>query len=306
MEFFLHLLCVDLKSASLVYLEYASQKIIPKLTFSPTAKPLLLCRDKNGRIYFLVSDPAGSELYIGTHQLAFTKTAVALPELTQAALSDDGKSLYCIDEKNTLLFVDLDSSVVTPVARPENASCVGIALSEDSIHTAWETPRGGSIASFDLSRKLHHEYFLPAIPTNIACRKEKIYVTFTQSPLYGEGVAVFSPDKKDMFCSFYQPQKNPAFQLYPCNLIFSPQDDLLYILNEDAASVTCLRDNLQIHDYFSLGHSISSLQMTDDARFAICGSNMFADLLLLDLVNRKILSVSGSDAEFSSLLLLME
>lgn len=302
----LRFLAVDLKTTSLVCLEYASQPFASKLSFAVAERPLLL--EKIGdSIFFLTSGSAASVLYRAAESaLVFEPLPVSLPQITQAALTTDGQQLYFIDTESTLTVLDLPALELKQIARPAAASCVGLCTdSAGNIHTAWETQYGTAAATFDRKHTLCREYALKAIPTNIACLNEQIYITFTQSPTYGEGVAAFSPQARDKICSFYPPQPQSAFQLYPCNLCFSPDGEYLYIINEDAASITCLSRELQIKDHFSLGHSISTLQFTSDPRFAVGGSNMFADLLLLDMINKKILSISSCDAEFSSLFCLL-
>lgn len=302
----LRFLAVDLKTTSLVYLEYASQPFASKVAFAATERPLLL-EKTDDTIFFLTSGSKASVLYRAAEAaLAFEPLPVRLPRITQAALTSDGQQLYFIDAESTLTVLDISALELKQLARPAAASCVGLCTDPaGNIHTAWETQYGTAVATFDRKHTLCREYALKAIPTNIACLNEQIYITFTQSPTYGEGVAAFSPQSRDKICSFYSPQPQSAFQLYPCNLCFSPDGDSLYIINEDAASITCLSRELQIRDHFSLGHSISTLQLTCDPRFAVGGSNMFADLLLLDLVNKKILSISSCDAEFSSLFCLL-
>lgn len=303
----LQLLAVDLKTSAVVLLEYTAQTVTTKLTFPADARPLLL-QNTGEKIYFFTADTKKSVLYIAsTVELNFTTLPVSLPAATQATLSADGSRLYFTDNDNTLSCLNTASGELTQLGRPADASCVGLCTDNDgNIHTAWETQHGAAAATFNAEHKLSREYYLTAIPTNIACQKDKIYMTFTQSPIYGEGVAIFSPQNRDTICSFYKPHKQPAFQLYPCNISFSPDGSNIHIINEDAASITSLNDSLQITDYFTLGHSISALQFTGDYRFAVGGSNMFADLLLLDMVNKKILSISSCSAEFSSLFCLLD
>jgi hypothetical protein len=305
MEFMpLSILAIDLKNKSLVRAEYNPSKITPLLEFPAAHQPRLLAKSA-AFTYFITAGESSACLYRAPNDNpdAFSLFFSDLSPMMQAALSPCGSEIIFVDKENTLCALSLENGSTRQFARPSDAACVGIFLTEKHIHTAWETKDGGNAAIFSRDYKLQHEYYLAAIPTNISALGEKTLLTFTQSPLHGEGLAVFSPAAKEKITSFCALKKNPAFQLYPCNIILDKARNLCYVLNEDSCSITCLNQAFEVVSFFSAGRSVSTMQLLGDSRFAVCGSNMFADLMLADMVNGKILSISDSAAEFSSLFL---
>ena len=124
--------------------------------------------------------------------------------------------------------------------------------------------------------------------------------------LYGEGMAIFPLDEINAPTYLViNPADNCAISAYPCHIALNDEKSRAYITNEDSGSISMI--DLLRHEIIAsiqIGRSITTLSLLPDNRFAIAASNMFADLSLIDLVNRRLIAVSEIDAELSSWLCL--
>lgn len=300
------LLTIDLKANRLLYIDQKSEQIIKSFAYEPAEQPILLAFDnKKKKVCLLTASKSAGHFYIIEPR---TKKSYCLPKEipapVQAAITSDFTTAYFVDASSTLYKFDLHSFLLTPLVQPDAGTCIGITCEGDRIYTAWEAANTGMIAIFDNSGTLIDEFTLEGIPTNIHLYNEDILVPFTSSPAHGEGIAVFAPTKEPRYLSFHPAESVKAIRTYPCNLTIDSAQKIAYVINEDIATLTYIDlTTYTIQDCFPIGHSITSLYLFSDTRFAIATSNMFADLTVVDLVNKRLLSISNTNYEFSHLLL---
>lgn len=189
-------------------------------------------------------------------------------------------------------------------AGTETCTCVGLAANTEYIYSAWELESGGVIAVFSPDGKLTGEYPINGLPTNIIYDKSGIVmVPFTSDGTSGEGLFVFreQKDSPPSILAIQCPACAKGNRVYPCHAVASPDGQTAYVVNEDSGTITIFDlANATVLDYFSVGRSISTINLLPDSRFAVTSSNMFGDIALIDLVNGRLLALSEGSRDILS------
>lgn len=301
-----HLLLLDAAAHSVLIADGLQGKILLELPYPAACTPaglsltadcskaFLPAVDDNGAGMLYVVNLAGQSLY---------RLPLTLPHPLQFALQSDGSRAYLADPSGSLYCLNTVTLSLSCWGRSADTGCVGLAVGGDFLYTAWERADGGVIGIFDPQGQMTAEYPVPGIPTNILFDKHsRVIVPFTATESVGEGILIVDRSKQEVVepttviiqCS----HRTKGLRAYPCHAALSPDGCTAYIANEDSGSIT-LADlsNGTVTGYIPVGRSISSLHLLPDSRFAVASSNMFADLCLIDLVNRRLLSYTATDRE---------
>lgn len=303
------IIVIDLLKKMLLFVNQETAAIFAQIKYPEHEIPIALEYNHEQQKAYLVTkhEEKGSLFIINFVNPILYRLPIEFPAPLQCTITPTFNSVYFIDATSTLYCLDMTTLKLTPIAQPDNASCVGIAFANDKVYTAWETKEKGNIAIFKTTGEFLAEYPLEGIPTNICIYQEKIFVPFTESHIYGEGLAIFTEGNLPIYLSFQSPEFVKALHAYPCNITIDPTNNTAYIINEDSSSLTIidLASN-SITGSFSIGRSITNLYLLPNPNFAIATSNMFADLSIIDLVNQRLLSMSNDDCEFANMLIVLK
>lgn len=303
------IIVIDLLKKMLLFINQETAVIFAQLKYPEHEIPIALEYNHEQQKACLITKNGekGSLFIINLANPKLYRLPVELPAPLQCATAPTFSSVYFIDATATLYSLDMTTLKLTPIAQPDNASCVGITFANDKVYTAWETKEKGNVAIFKETGEFLAEYPLEGIPTNICVHQEKILVPFTESHLHGEGLAILTEENLPNYLTFQSPERAKALRAYPCNVTINPTSNTAYIINEDSSSLTIIDlTNNSITDSFSIGRSITNLYLLPNPNFAIATSNMFADLSIIDLVNQRLLSMSNDDCEFANMLIVLK
>lgn len=302
------ILAADLAANALSIIDCPSCKILAQVAYSDSISPInIVATTDFKKAYIPANDKAagkGCLLVLNFATSSLYKLPVDIPPILQFALSFDSAAAYIVDTNNTLYQLDTSSLVLTPWGCPGiNSTCTGIVATAAQIYTIWEDTDGGTLLSFDNCGKMIHEYTFSAIPTNITVdQQDTILIPFTASADAGEGVLVFDATQPDAdnhaVITTLCPADMLSHQNYPCCAALSPDGTLAYIVNEDSASITIIDVKKRVvTGHIIVSRSISRLYILPDNRFALASSALFADLILIDLVNKQVLATTTPQHE---------
>lgn len=296
-------IAVDLAESAVHLLDNASEEALGSFPLPKGTLPVALACS-SGKICLAARAGSEGSLYIVNPQAPqMYRLPLALPPPLQFAADSALQCAYCVAEDATLYRLDLAALSSQAIAQPSDAACSGIALDNGKVFTAWEADSGeGVLAVFSGAGEFLYEYKIPGVPTNLLARDGVAYLTFTDSKVYGEGLALIAENELPRYITIHSPETTNALHAYPCSVTIDDKKNAAYVVNEDSGSVTVIDLSAEtVSGSFSVGRSITNLYLLPDRRFALATSNMFADLSLLDLVNQKLLSICDS-REFSALL----
>jgi YVTN family beta-propeller protein len=258
---------------------------------------------RRGEIMGIVGDNGAGLLYVANLAgRSLYRLPLTLPHPLQFTLQGDGRIAYLADPGGTLYCLDTVTLSLSCWGQSDSMACVGLAIGDECLYTAWELADSGVMGVFNLQGKMIAEYPVPGIPTNILFDNyNRVIVPFTATETSGEGIIIFD-SKKDATqpttITIQCPQRTKGLRAYPCQVALSPDGCTAYVVNEDSGSVSIVDMNTRSAiDYIPVGRSISSLHLLPDSRFAVAASNMFAELCLIDLVNRRLLSFTTTSRE---------
>lgn len=303
------MITIDLIAHTVLFIENKTGNMLSQFPYPAKLMPTFLAVNDTQTKACLAAkrNEEGCLFILNLHTAQSYQLPVTLPAPLQITLDPDFKNAYFVSHTSTLYHLDLVTLSLKAFAQPSGATCVGIYLSKKRIYTAWETEGTGIIAVFSIDGEFLYEYKVSGIPTNICVNEDKIYVPFTQSNLHGEGLAILAENQPPIYLSIQPAGNANAPHIYPCNVTIDEEKNIAYVVNEDSGSITMV--NLTDHticDYFAVGRSITNLYLLPDTRFAVATSNMFADLSLLDLVNRRLLSITSNAHELSAMLAILK
>ena len=296
-------IAVDLAASAVHLLDTASEEALGSFPLPKGSLPIGLASG-SGKLCLAVRDGDEGGLYIVNPQAPqMYRLPLALPPPLQFAADSALQCAYCVAEDATLHRLDLAALTSQALAQPSDAACCGVAVDGGKVFTVWEADEGeGVLAVFSAAGEFLYEYKIPGVPTNLLVRDRVAYLPFTDSKIYGEGLALIAENELPRYITIHSPETTNALRAYPCSVTIDDQKNAAYVVNEDSGSVTIVDLRAEtVSGSFSVGRSITNLYLLPDRRFALATSNMFADLSLLDLVNQKLLSICDS-REFSALL----
>lgn len=298
-------IAIDLGARQVIYVDNKTGEVLGRFDYPKASQPVFLAAQPGAdkAVLAVSREDEGSIFILSLHSTQSYRLPVKLPSPMQFTMRPDFKAAYFVSQDAILYRLDMTALTAKALAQPSGADCVGICCANQRVYTAWEASDGGVVAAFAETGEFLHEYKVSGIPTNLCVRRDKILVPFTESHTYGEGLAILSEKEPPVYRTFQAASASRALHVYPCNVTIDEAKGVAYVVNEDSGSITMLRvDDYTVCDQFAVGRSITNLCLLPDSRFAIATSNMFADLSMLDLVNRKLLSVTDRSQELSSLL----
>jgi len=221
-----------------------------------------------------------------------------IPHPAQFSLAP-GSNNFILAAPDGNLYLTQKNSAPLNWGKPEGANwCAGLATADSNLYGVWETTGGGILAVFDTDGQQLQKHFFGATPTNIiADDYGRLLIPFTANHFSGEGLILLSQHSIDNFSGTILSQCSRCATLapvYPIHVVVSPDGARAYIANEESGSISIV--NLETRKYIDaipLGRSISRLALVPGGKFAIAASNMFANLSLVDLVNRRLVAFTN-------------
>lgn len=214
------LIAVDLKSHSVYWLDNAAQTINGRFPYSAGDVPVELFKSGDGAKSCLVtrrSDQTSGSLYI-IHLSAGRsyRLPVDVPAPHQAYIDNNFDHAYLVTPDAALYHLDIAALSLTALAQTNDAICSGLTVDGELIYAAWETSGGGIMTCFSASGELLAETAIDGIPTNILRYNGKTFLAFTQSPTYGEGLAIVNDEQPPSYVTIQPPHSSQALNAYPC------------------------------------------------------------------------------------------
>lgn len=285
------LVLIDMTDHALVLVSLATGQILHRISLPLDRQPLALLATKNGRIYLFANGRTNSALYLlSDTQERLICLAHALPLADHVSLSPNGTTLYLACARRIYRF-DFTAIKLTSFA-DTSAPCL-LGADNDRLYSARPTTDGTLFCHYAPDGTLLNSYLLSGTVTTLHLQDDTCYLPFVQSHLHGEGLyrICLSADPPSVATIPVQEYGKRALSAYPYSVLLA--DDIIYLACESAATITRIdaRTN-QIIDCICLGRSISNLYALPDSRFALATSNMFADLVVVDLVNCRLLTLS--------------
>lgn len=306
------LVLIDSSRHRLLLSEAYSGKILKEQRYPPTYIPLGIFRPVAAQHAFLPCrwQQQGKLLHIELPSLTIRELPVTLPPPLQFTLLPNLAAAYLLAQDYTLYRLNLFDYTCCPIGQQtaSEAHCSGLCSQDPYIYSCWQHAKADVLLAVTATGEMIQEYVLPGAPTHMQLTENRLYISFTRSTHPEEGVTVLSvhPDTGYLTPLFTVAYNNPALSLYPCYSTLSADKKILYVINEDAASITMI-DPLQpvILGAMSTGRSLSTLSLLPDSTLAVATSHMFADLSLLDLTNQRLLSITAFPYELSGNLLVL-
>jgi len=301
-----HLLLIDSAAHSVLRVDGLSGDLLAEQPLPPRLSPigLTFCRQASKvHLTFAADNGFGALYLLDLPSFKLERFPLSIPHPVQYALSPDGKKAYLADPSGALHLIDLASESVTSLTDPPSeGGCVGLATDKETVYGVWEERDGGFTAAWDTSGQCLWQTDLGGVPTGLSLTAEGVVlIPYTASTFSGEGIAIITPQTAviaPLQCSRCA-SSSPA---YPSHAAISPDGATAYIIYEDHGAIGILDiASASITAAFPVGRSISRLALTADGKFAVASSNMFADLSLIDLVNRRLLSFTTDREILSSL-----
>lgn len=297
------ILAADLSQHALLILDCPSCRTIAEIPYPVSVVPVKLIVTPDGKkAYMPANDQASGKgcLYVlNLDVLSLYQLPIDMPLIGQFSLHPNGTDAYMTGADNTLCHLDTSSLTLAVWGSPESlAACTGLTVTDAGIFTIWEEDHRGALLNFDRNGQLAHEATFSAVPTSItAAPPSSLIITFTSSQEAGEGVLLLhdtlSACQEPAIITTLCPKDLLSHQNYPVYTALSSNGSTAYIVNEESASVSILDLSLRaIIGCILVGRGISRLYILPGNTFALASSSLFADLILIDLVNNKVLSTT--------------
>lgn len=297
------ILAADLSIHALLLIDGPSCRVLAQMPYPESFSPVTIAL--SGNKAFVPANDAiadkGALFVLNLSTGSLYRLPVSIPPIAQFTLHPGGSYAYLIGTDHTLYQLDMATLSLSSWGGPGvNTNPTGMAATETTVYTIWENAEGGSLVSFNLQGELLHEAAFSAIPTSIrTISAENLLITFTASQEAGEGVLVVTDTTESpVIITTLCPHDMLSHQNYPIHAAVSSDGFTAYLVNEDSASVSVIDLTAGgVTGHILVGRSISRLYILPDSRFALASSALFADLVLLDLVNAKVLATSTSQHE---------
>lgn len=279
----------DLTDHALVLVEFESGRVLRRLALPREQEILALWRAESGDIFLFTNNRTCGTLYmLSDDQSRLIERGSFLPLAHNVCLSPSNTSLYLAGLRHSYRF-DLVGARLTALNALDAPTC--IAADNDHWYTACPQKDGTRLSVYDKSGAICFQHLLSGSVTTLHRQDDFCYLPFVQSPLHGEGLYILRPATAEITTVPVTMQTVRALSAYPYSVLV--QNDIIYLTCENAATITRIDAHThRIIDCIPLGRSITHLYPLTDPRFAIATSNMFADLVLIDLVNRRLLTLS--------------
>lgn len=297
------LLIADTENSVLALINGTSGEIEVEWSFPREYAPLDICLSPDGKTAYIPANQSDdhSVLFIFSLDNGLSQLPFELPVIEQFAPGSSENQAFLVSRNNTLHVLDIKQCSSKLIGHCDSAAiCVGLKAEQSTIYTVWQQEDTGVLAIFTPNGDLLSEQHLPGLPTNLSLSNHYVYIPFTTAATGSEGMLLF---KKDLSAPPAVIRLNDcsheaAFRIHPCFVAVPPDESFAYIVHEESVNISIVEiATSSVIGYIPVGRSVSCLTLLPDAKFAIAGSNMFADLSLVDLVNRRLLSLTDSDRE---------
>lgn len=300
------LLVIDTENSSVLLTDGDKGEILSEWPFPKGYTPLdiqlnadrtiayIPASSKNGRGLLFSLLLADGQLVSLPLDLPPIERFAAGPQLGQAVLATPEGELFSLDISSRSLFFFGRSGLPS--------ACVGLAADREAIYTVWQHEGNGILAVFSVDGQLRDERFLSGLPTGLSQSDHYVFIPFTAAQSGDEGVMQWKKselaDGPPARITLHHCPDEAAFRIYPCYVAVTPDETIAYVVQEDSASISLINvQTASVCGYIPVGRSLSCMALLPDSQFAIAGSYMFADLTLIDLVNRRLLSLTDSERE---------
>lgn len=289
------LAALDMTAGMLLVFDGPSGKILTEIPYPKGFTPMELAVHPFEEKIFL---PSNGEKGMGALFIAHLgkgylyQLPLVFPFFSQFALAPDASAAYFADGGGQLYQLDLHTAALTPWGRTECACCVGLAAGTDAVYTVWEYGNRGFLAIFDPLGNLCSQHLLPAIPTNIRIsRKGHLLIPVTSNEPIGEGLLHIKVSPGDnrrpiQVHYFMYTDKVSLNTAYPCYVALSPEEHLIYLVNEDLPSIALLDLEKQLLlRQIRTPYALTCLQVLPEGAYCLAASFDSPELLLMDLLD---------------------
>lgn len=299
-------LVIDTEASSLLLTDGASGEILEEWTLPRDFMPLDLQLDADKTIVYIPAINAtdrGALFTLNLLDRRLSRLPLDLPSIERFALGPAKGSGILATRDGALFTLDSCRKNLSLFGRSCSPStCVGLATDQTFIYTVWQHEANGILAVFSGDGHLVEERFLPGLPTNLIVSAGYIFVPFTAAGAGSEGLIILAKsglaEAQPKIITVQHCPAEPAFRTYPCYVAITPDETTAYLVHEDSATISVVDvTQAAITGYIPVGRSLSYLTLLPDTKLAVAGSNMFADLSLIDLVNQKLISLTDTERE---------
>jgi YVTN family beta-propeller protein len=299
------LLVVDTENSAVLLTDGESGEIVREWPFPGEYSPVDIQLISDSTIAYIPainSQGRGTLFSIFLPAGQLTQLPLDLPPIERFAAGPQLGQAVVATRDGALFLLDVEKRSLTLFGRSgEPTACVGLATDNSAVYTVWQHEGNGVLAVFSPDGQLREERFLPGLPTNLSQSERYLYVPFTATGAGEEGMLLLLKqftEAPPTIISLHHCPSEAAFRIYPCHVTVTPDETTAYVVHEDSANVSVIDiASAAVSGYIPVGRSLSCLTLVPDSKFAVAGSYMFADLSLIDLVNRRLLSLTDGERE---------
>lgn len=301
------LVVADTGRRTMLVIDGESSKILAEIPLGNQYTPTVILAGEPHTVHILAAanaSNAGALLSLALTPDFTLSSPVPLPSEPVDAAFDAANHALFIAADTGLCRVDLTTEEVVPLKIPTQGKICGLTLCHDALFVACAQTQGGILVMLDAEGKTAGIWETAGVPTHLAATPDghSLLMPFTANRFTGEGVAVFSFDAGGTLSAptviHLKCSGNPGFRAYPCHIAFSPDGKTAYIVNEDCATISLVDlPHLTVAGCIPVGRSVSELHLNPSGTIGFATSNMFADITLIDMVNGKMLGITGDGRE---------
>jgi YVTN family beta-propeller protein len=299
------LLVVDTENSTVLLTDGESGEIIREWPFPGEYSPVDIQLTADSAVAYIPTSNnqgRGALFSISLPAGQLTQLQLDLPAIERFAAGPQFGQAVVATRDGALFLLDITKRSLSLFGRSgEPTACVGLATDANAVYTVWQHDQNGVLAIFSSDGQLCDERFLPGLPTNLSQSERYLYIPFTTTSDGEEGMLLLQKkciEAAPRVISLHHCPNEAAFRIYPCHVAVTPDESTAYVVHEDSANVSVIDiASASVSGYIPVGRSLSGLTLLPDSQFAVAGSYMFADLSLIDLVNRRLLSLTDGERE---------
>lgn len=287
------LLVVNSSARTLLIVEGPTNRILTELALPPdlTIAGIYPAGDK-AYLPAVANGGQGELLVVNLAAMTLYRLPVSIPH--PAAFAVAGNTAVLAAPSGALFRLGLATLEVQPWGEPlTQASCVGIALSNETVYTVWENSGGGILATFDLAGQLTGDYALPGIPAAVSLNHEGLAII----PVAARGdrlLIMIRDEKKTGKAPEVVALDCPLCEapVYSCPLGLTIDNNVAYITAEDGSLVALDLSTFTVAGYVTLKRAVESIYLIPGAKQAIATCPITAELAQIDLTAGTICAVT--------------
>jgi hypothetical protein len=295
------LLVADTENTALLLINGADGEILREWPLPPEFTPIDVCLASGADCAYIpaVNAQDRGALFILRLDEDLSQLPLNLPAIERFAVGPLSHQAVLATRDGSLFLLDISQRSLSLFGRcGAPTSCVGLATDQDLVYTVWQQDGNGVLATLSSAGELIDEQLLPGLPTNLSLSENYLYIPYTANESGDEGVLLLKKGHLGAAPAVIPLNHCPtatSFRIYPCYAAITPDEATAYIVHEDSTNISVIDiASATVSGYIPVGRSISFLALLPNAQFAVAGSFMFADLSLIDLVNRRLLSMTDN------------